>query len=876
MSVAGTTIAHFEIEAEIGRGGMGVVYRARDTILGRTVALKVLLPELMRDPGRRARFLREARTAAAVNHPNVATMYEVGESDETVYLAMEHVDGESLRDLLVRERPAVERAIEIARAIATALAAAHDAKVIHRDLKPGNVLIGRPGEIKLCDFGLAKSVDPDAEPGAPVTRDSAIIGTPAYMSPEQCRGRAVDHRSDLFSFGTLLYELISGRRPFVGDSYPELGIAIMKDPAPPLGAGAPPALARVVERCLEKRPEDRYRDAHELLAALTGISAASAAGVRRWPLLAAGVAAIGLGGWIAIGALAPGSAPPPRDAAPAGEALRERQLTSLPPESRVQTLAASPDGRWFAYATREGLWTAQADGEGAPRRIEIEGFDVVEPMDVSPDGRLLVREWVGDGEIGLGTLDVEGGAVTWLRRMPYQVGRLQGRFSPDGSRIVFYGERGLRVMSATGGDDRLLVPFAGPEGSIAQAWSPDGRYVAFIRDRWTRDGWNSRLEVASADGARISAPPTEGFVNQPGGVHGLAWLAPDRLVYGAADPAGGSALWMMGIRDGEWDGEPQRRLHGWPDAGVDWMWRVGDGLLYVKNTDLGMDVMVTELGSDGALAAEPRRLTEHDGHDLLSDWRREGEVMFVSDRNGAWDLFTQAATGDGPAEALADGPATETGARRAGGVHVFWRIEGTGEGELPRCALYRHDPDGEPIELLVLAHVTRPESAPPYCAHVECAAAVPDRCVLVEDVHGEVVVSLFDPREAVLERRPTKARRGGALSPDGQTLAVVEASPPQLLLVDLESGAETFVPIDLRVLDATVAWRLDRDGWLVTGRDGDRGVLAAIEPTGVTRVLWSRRNLFVQNPRPSPDGRQVAFLTRAIRCDVWRLDGVEP
>jgi Tol biopolymer transport system component len=602
---------------------------------------------------------------------------------------------------------------------------------------------------------------------------------------------------------------------------------------------------------------------------------------RRWPLLAVAIAGAGAAGALALALAAlrsGGGEVTELDAVVAGGTLRERRLTAFPPENRVDTLAVAPDGSFFAYRNRSGTWIAPMDGEGPPRAIAIRGLDAVEPIDVFPGGRrLLVRELLepaGDATVvALGILDLDGGEVSWLRQRPYRFGALRGRLSPDGARIVYYGERGLHVMSASGDDDRLLVPFAEPEGSIVQAWSPDGRHIAFIRDRWTRDGWNTRLEVVSEDGARVTAPPTEGFLNQIGGVQALAWTSSGRLVYGAVDGPRGSALWAMGLVDGEWDGRPQRRLHGWLEAGVDWLWSVGSSLLYVKNSELGTDVLVAELAEDGGLVGAPRRLTAHEGYDALQGWTGDGRVLFASDRHGTWDLFAQEPSSL-RAEIVADGPAVETGARAAGDALLFWRIEGLGRDETPRCRLLRREPGREPTELLVLDHVTPPETLPPFCARVQCVSA--DLCLLVEDVHGDEVVSLFDPRDDVLRRRPTRARRGGALSPDGRTLAAgVAGERTRLALVDLESGRETLVDLD-RVLDiAAVRWRPDRPGWLVTSKHRDGWILAEVDPSGATRVLWSRPNTWIADVSLSRDGRRIALTTQAARCDVWRLDGLD-
>jgi len=270
--VIGTSLAHYRITAAIGAGGMGAVYRAADTKLGRDVALKVLPADVARDPERLARFQREAKALAALDHPNIVTVFSVEESDGVHFLTMQLVEGQPLDRLIPEGGLPVARILEIATAMADALAAAHEKGIVHRDLKPANVMVTTDGRVKVLDFGLAKeirAVDPaDATfTSAAHTQVGVVMGTPAYMSPEQVAGRGVDHRTDIFSLGVLLYEAASGRRPFAGDSSAELASAILRDTPPPLGeirSDVPADLARVVRRCLEKDVRHRIQTARDV------------------------------------------------------------------------------------------------------------------------------------------------------------------------------------------------------------------------------------------------------------------------------------------------------------------------------------------------------------------------------------------------------------------------------------------------------------------------------------------------------------------------------------------------------------------------------------------------------------------------------------
>jgi TolB-like protein/Tfp pilus assembly protein PilF len=277
----GRSLGHYRITAAIGAGGMGEVYRATDTKLGRDVALKVLPSEMAADPERLDRFQREARALAALDHPGIVGVFSVEESDGVHFLTMQLVEGQSL-DLLIQEGAlSLGRLLDIAVPLSDALAAAHERGIVHRDLKPANVMVGEKGRVKVLDFGLAKlaAPPPDELLGSQVatemqTRDGVVMGTVPYMSPEQVSGRAVDHRTDIFSLGIILYEMASGRRPFQGNSSAELISSILRDTPRPLAelrADLPTELARIIQRCLEKDPGNRYPTARALHDDVSGL-----------------------------------------------------------------------------------------------------------------------------------------------------------------------------------------------------------------------------------------------------------------------------------------------------------------------------------------------------------------------------------------------------------------------------------------------------------------------------------------------------------------------------------------------------------------------------------------------------------------------------
>ena len=266
----GRTLAHYRINAAVGTGGMGEVYRATDAKLGRDVALKVLPAEMARDPERLARFQREARAVAALSHPHIVTIFSVEEADGVHFFTMELVEGQSLDRRIPEAGLPFEQIVEIARALAEALAAAHEKGIVHRDLKPANVMITNDGRVKVLDFGLAKETQSnsgDATLTSAQTQAGVVMGTPAYMSPEQVSGRLLDHRTDIFSLGVVLHEMATGRRPFEGTSSAELASAILRDSPPSVSdirADLPSDLARIIRRCLEKDPRHRLQTARDV------------------------------------------------------------------------------------------------------------------------------------------------------------------------------------------------------------------------------------------------------------------------------------------------------------------------------------------------------------------------------------------------------------------------------------------------------------------------------------------------------------------------------------------------------------------------------------------------------------------------------------
>src|SRR5215216_1663044 len=276
--MVGRTILHYRIKQEIGKGGMGVVYRAEDTKLNRTVAIKALSADLIGDEKARTRFLREARTASAIDHPNICTVYEVNEVDNLLFFVMQYIEGKTLKKFIGGRPLPLDQALEFSLEIADALAEAHRRNVIHRDVKSSNIMLNERNQLKILDFGLAKQVKPadsygssDSHHTLDLTAVGSPFGTASYMSPEQAKGEVADARSDIFSFGIVMYEMITGRLPFKGKSSIDVMHAVMHDEPAPLGDAVPPRLQQIVSKALAKDPKARYQSADLLLEDLRSL-----------------------------------------------------------------------------------------------------------------------------------------------------------------------------------------------------------------------------------------------------------------------------------------------------------------------------------------------------------------------------------------------------------------------------------------------------------------------------------------------------------------------------------------------------------------------------------------------------------------------------
>jgi serine/threonine protein kinase len=892
----------YEILSPIGAGGMGEVYRARDTKLDREVAVKVLPESLAKDPSALARFEREAKAVAALSHPNILAIHDFGNEHGVAYAAMELLEGRSLRDLVEAGSVAPRKAVDYARQICEGLAAAHEKGVVHRDIKPENLFLTNDGRVKILDFGLAKrQAQPPAgeETEAPTvsaaTEAGTVLGTVGYMSPEQVRGLPADHRSDIFSFGAVLYEMLAGRRAFRGETTADTITAILREEPPELDASGrrilPEAFERIVRHCLEKSPDRRFQSAADIafdLETATGPAPRAVAGPTRTSRSFIRAAVFVLAG-AALGAgVAWWTRPPPSQPA------RVRALTFSGHDGEP---SASPDGRLVAFtSTRDGvsrIWVKQLSGGEAPL---TSGPD--QKPRFSPDGSsvLFLRGERGGSRLAAYRIALVGGEP---RRILDDV--VDADWSPDGRQIAFVRMKRdvkgvdtwmLGVADIRSGRERILTKV--PKLTLHHIrWRPGGREIGAIES--VPIGFEPGDELLLVDAETGKTRVLAGRTSRP--LAGLSWSGTGaEAVYAqAGSRMGDSSGALARVVARSVPSGRERTLFWTPDLfptiGASKTYAttdvLGPGRLVFDRISQRLNLREFAIGGSGAEAAG-RPFTQGSSRDRQPAYSPDGgTIIFSSNRSGNLDLWSLS-TKTGVLKQLTDDPAQDWDpAFTPDGRHILWSSDRGGHLEIWIAA-----PDGsDPRQLSYDGKDAENPTVTPDGAWVVYGSANPAKSGIWKirtdgsDARALVRGLVSNPEVSPDGRYATFIRWIGGIGL-AREIGVVEIATGRVVPFEIATHYRP-APTASSVLIGRSRWLPDGRAiaWIGEDDDGRTGVFAQEFAPG-RDTSESRRKLAGFSPEYlsesfgiSPDGRRLTLSTLEQSSNLMLaegLSGVEP
>ena len=877
---AGSRLGPYEVLGLLGAGGMGEVYRARDPRLGRDVAIKVLPATVSSDADRVRRFEQEARAAGVLNHPNITAVYDVGREEGSLYVVTELLEGETLRSRLAGSALPPRRALDYAVQVAHGLAAAHEKGIVHRDLKPENLFVTNDGRVKILDFGLAKLTQREGAAGPQTnlptasagTEPGIVMGTLGYMSPEQVRGKPADARSDIFSFGAILYEMLSGKRAFHGDSAADTMSAILREDPPELSvtkATIPPGLDRIVRHCLEKSPEQRFHSAHDLAFDLEALSGTSGTAVLAAPatraygsawriVLPAGLLLLGT----VLGALFGG-----------------RLLRPTSPEAPTLSYLTFSGDDWAPSASPDGKVIAfLSDRDGTPKvwLKELAGGNEV-ALTSGPEGAV---RFSADGATIFFLRDEDGS--TTLYRVPLVGGEPRrvrqkvpgAAVSPDGRLIAFTGaprlgpagEPVLSIAAADGSESpRELARFQGGRLS-SLTWSPDGRRIAAIHQDPGASVIPARLVVVDvSNGEHRAVAP----YRKRGLMGVVEWDPSGRsLLYTQMEAVSFSGFTGVGrLFRCEIGKEKHTLLASFPRAiGMAGLAVLGRNRL-VLDADASRENLLETTASD---AVPPRFLTHGSATDRQPAYSPDGEwVVFSSSRSGNWDLW-QISRKSGALRRLTEDPGHDWDpAFTPDGKKLVWssnrtgpfeiwiaEADGSASRQLTRDGVDAENPTATPDGLSIVYDSRNPKHSGLWIVRSDGSGA--RRIVEGQTVHPEVSP---DGRYALFFTSSAGSNR----------LRVVElpaGSPTNFEIPGLSGNRGRWMPDSRRIVflhqdENGRSGLFTQDFAPAKNTAGSRRKLAGFDPAGDTESFGV-----------SPDGSRITLAQIEWGASLLQVDGI--
>jgi serine/threonine protein kinase len=886
--MVGKTLSHYAILDKLGAGGMGEVYRAEDTKLGRQVAVKVLPEAFAGDPERMARFEREARTLASLNHQNIAAIYGLEEAEGKRFLVMELVEGQSLDLKLKKGTLLVDEALDICRQLAEGIEAAHEKGIIHRDLKPSNIKVSPEGKVKVLDFGLAKALY--EEKTGPVLMDSptltaqmtqpgVILGTAPYMSPEQAKGKSVDKRTDIWAFGCVLYECLTGKRAFDGETVTEIIASVLKtDPDwKQVPSRVPPVVRQLLRECLSRESHKRLKSMTEARSVLEDTSYSRvSAGFRR---IRASVGGLRRLWWIPI--VLALTAVAFWQLRPSGETPRGEptllQLTANSLEESILGAAISPDGKYLAFVDSKGLHL-QLLSSRVDRILEMErDLTPYKVLWSSDSTRLLLLATQGDEAMSLWSVSVLGGQVNKIHEYVHDAA-----VSPDGSKLAFIPGGSTRRqcfreiwISGMHGEDPHRILTAEPAESIWNlAWAPDSQRLAFgtweITTTWEEMAVS--IKTCRGDGTEkeLLQSGVELFQHWTGSLP-FIWAPDGRLIFSRRERPGDtwdqttSNLWSIqtDVGKGKTIGKP-RRLTQFQGYNVRDLSISQDGkkmVAYLVRNQA--DVWVARLNDEGTSFVVETQLTRDDWADMASSWDADSRsVLFWSYRGSRVDSFLMDISGQSLKTYEISTPAEDYWPTFSPDGRYFLYIDVKG-------TIWRMPKDGGPAEDIV--------SGLPLL-NMRCRPGTDLPCLAGYIDGAEYVFITFDPDTGDTEELLRISYRipftNWELSPDGTKIAVVHNDDDTIRIISVPSGEEKTIRVKGWDNFEFVTWAADGQRLFINAgfaRAGRYPDLLSVDLDGNVTVLRHAPYHWHVQPVASPDGKYVAFSCMPFHGNAWLI-----